>query len=561
MKRLDQILWISKIVITGAVFTIAVGCTNPVNGTNKASSQTTTTATETLAQAIASIPPLAIPLPGALGHQVTTSSRAVGDVTPVSASDLSQVRSSDWESLQSMVGVDPLVQLGFKTLASYAASHPDLKVDQTIDLGTVPYGGATAYLGKVVIEGAASDYTAYDYLLYPPSAAGNPNATHNDNYVRVNVKWIGQTEASGSIITVDRENVGYQNGAVTSKSYSHEESNTATGSGLTVFSDATDMSTGGVLVAGTQSNGDYQVISVNPYTGDTVAWSNSTEAGIAAPSSTEYYDGAGDLLMSEGTSSLLWLPQFSQDVNAATLLNLSTAPTALYLKAAGPDSSGGYSLSISSDNSTFVAVPGVSSIPAQIIYSPASNGSLSAGDVIFGTAGTASGAIVYKPAFTVPAQGASYEFYPLVGLLPVSQSYSSDTLERIEGNSTPYFWIDWDGSTHNSSWTNYSYFLSTTGASAYQPLNGDISLPSVITQQVFRIDPSQNLFESSYAPMYYSSDGSVPPYFAFNDQATISDIKQHLAAIEQNDVPTVKYSDYESKLVDISGLSQYGMLE
>ena len=163
--------------------------------------------------------------------------------------------------------------------------------------------------------------------------------------------------------------------------------------------------------------------------------------------------------------------------------------------------------------------------------------------------------------FTVPAVGGSYTYYPLVRLLPTAQSYSTDTLEKVEGQTSSFIWINWDGSTQNDSWTNYTYFSSTSGTSAYQPLAGDISLPTVIMQQVVRIDPSQNLFDSIYAPMYFSSDGTVPAYFTNNDQSTVDDIQQHLNSIEQNDLPALNYNDYKSKLVDISGLTQYGLLK
>ncbi|MFW5685405.1 MAG: hypothetical protein ACOC0O_02020, partial [Spirochaetota bacterium] len=330
--------------------------------------------------------------------------------------------------------------------------------------------------------------------------------------------------------------------------------------------------------AAPNSDGSFSVLTKSN-SGSGVAWGDDTMGGILAKSTydsqvsaySEFYGADGALISrswGDNDLSRTWFPPEGERFNLANLAELGgTQPLEFWVKDVDSD---GYQDSYSLDGTNWSSLAGYDQSTQWWFVWVATDGVLTEGDTEYYWSDwdAEKNATRLIAGYQVPAAetflGESLYMshtYPLKRLLPLADTYSDYAVAREEGETHTWTWTDWDGVSHDESWTSYQYFLDNQSAgSANVQDEYDIQLPEVHLDTMYFYDHLEDRYAQVKAPMV-RVDGALPDYYTFSDQTTVDDVTTRIMSIYDNELAAMSLADYTALLVDLSADPRFDELK
>ena len=534
------------------------------------------------------LPEVEAQLPASLAAGGTTSgsslsASAEGDITIVAPSGIPDVKAQGWYDLKDAAGLDTMTEAFVDELREIA-SEQGLEFGVVYDLGQRSFFDGQYDLGNLKLAGSDNDMTVYWYASPLPGFrfwAQFKIVRSGDDW-NVTARFTQISSASSPL------------GEMYNLNYSTFD--TASGESLfLVDSEGTDPDYGAYAfeeITQTVPNGDGSLTILSGYdegggfSDFSVGWGNDTEGGVIGVGSwdgysyatKEFYNGNGSLIeQSWGTSTpddagLLWTQDGAYNLSD---LGAQSPPNTVY-RFYRVDGNGIATKYASLDDALDTQAD--TDIGDSWGFYYKAGASWATGDALYnwisgqeyddGNQDTYVWRERFDIGYQVPSEeavfGGSFYFedrYPLKHLLPLTGSYSGREVLRLEG---PTFTETWDGESWT--WTDYLYAIDVNGnLQPDQPSGGtgDFPLDSVWMSENYVWDAANQRELKVMAPFLTTTDGRLPSFFSFStaNQSLVSGVESKILNIYNNDLASLSFDDYRSRLTDLSSRPEFDELE
>lgn len=532
---------------------------------------------QTLSDIIADIPECGITMPASLSMNTSTtrapSTRAEGDIMVFNADEITGVKAAGWQTMQQFTGNNGNFNMYFEILQQYAAQHMIVSgVPFSLGTWNLPLGAGEQDMGKALIHTTNNglvifwhftleiDY-GYGPMEFPTYFFISMVSNTNNSYITVNMEVYPYPP-----LFSDNLNDKYKSYITYDKNH-NEDLIIYT----TLISDSTTDYTS--LYDYTYNNdGSLTGISKTTMYGntDSVIWGNDTYGGIITNTlsetekevDVEYYNNMGDLIYEANGTTILDHYRFDIIDDSNYVMNIydlipEGAPDNLYFKE--DYSSYPREVSYSFDNITYTPLPGNFSSWFHHIWK--SGTQWTTGDVIYDYIGkqdieATTTMYTYIKEYQVSEKidylGEQYYFdhnHPLNNLLPLSEDYSQYNVVQIEGETYSDTWQDLDGEMKTWFYTDYEYFIDINGNRQLDQ-SEDIVLNNLDNDVIYYLNYTTGKLEKTRAP-FFSSSGTLPPYFEFKEQATIDAVKAKLTEIYNTKFNNLSFDDYDDRVIQL----------
>lgn len=563
-----------------AILLLLSSCNQPTQPTEEQAS---------INSALSSLPDLRLKLPKSLSLESSdtakTVSRAVGDVTDLTTTNVGSVKSDAWMSLQQGSGLIPLLNRAFAIMEDYAGQNTitegqvftipvtDEQLASVIGCGEDGLTGITVQ-NKFVIKGQ----DPRDFNLY---AQIRITMTQDTSTMQMNVRCkMHLLTPENGLRRIEMLLDCDAGGDIAARVWADIDATTGnclmvTG---TIRNGVVDTANMGVMIAEAGSDGSITDIDTYVYTdanqnsrqGSYVAYGDDTAGGIASiftDSSEEtsyyrgeYYNGKGDIIYRTDGSTTLWCgPSLDQALNLKETLasvGIASAPETIYIRATWENGTMTYEAK-TDDTTDWIPLTNPNNY-LNWYYMTGDDWTI--GDVYYYCRNYSYNNNIYTytlyAGFKVPEKtsfnGRGYyvtQEYPLRNLLPLTDA--SFCLKQREESPITCNWTDSDGVWHSTQSPCYSFWLenisNTNPAGTATECNisdGDIDLADKLGNYEMYYYSSGTM--SRIRSYFFRTTTGLPAYFANPDPSGLVDSIEAKLRTALDLGVAINYSNYTS---------------